>query len=172
MKKFSSFDITNHKHLHHFESFVTNLDIPSYRFWIGKQSKQLKWRTLTGPEVFAQINIQELLPSLPETETIRIQVFWTELLQLNKKFSNRPEEVNKEEISDFEQRSREWVVKFIDIYLTKNVTPYIHAMSNHVGQFMRAHGAILPFTQQGLEKFNDVMTKHYFRSTSHKMKRL
>lgn len=139
MKIFSSFDVTNHKHLHHFESFVTNLGIPSYRFWIGKQSKQLKWRTLTGPEklkVFVQINIQELLPSLPETEMIRIQVLWTELLQLNKKFSNRPEEVNEEEISDFEQRSRGWVVKFIDIYLTKNVTTYIHAMSNHVGQSM------------------------------------
>ena len=32
---------------------------------------------------------------------------------------------------------------------------------------MRVHGSILPFTQQGLEKLNDVMTKHYFRSTSH-----
>jgi len=32
---------------------------------------------------------------------------------------------------------------------------------------MRVHGSIFPFTQQGLEKFNDVMTKHYFRSTSH-----
>ncbi len=44
---------------------------------------------------------------------------------------------------------------------------YIHAMLNHVGQFVRVHGSILPFTQQGLEKLNDVMTKHYFRATSH-----
>ncbi len=169
-KKFSSFDVTSYRHLDHFERFVTSLGIPSYHFWIGKQSKQLKWRTLTGPEklkVFARINVQELLPSLPETETIRIQVLWTELLQLNKMFSKRPEEVDEKEISDFEKSSKEWVVKFIDVYQTTNVTPYIHAMSNHVGQFMRTHGAILPFTQQGLEKFNDVMTKHYFRSTSH-----
>ena len=40
-------------------------------------------------------------------------------------------------------------------------------MFNHVGDFMRIHGSILPFTQQGLEKLNDVMTRHYFRSTSH-----
>ena len=29
-------------------------------------------------------------------------------------------------------------------------------------------GALLPFTKQGLEKYNDSMTKDYFRSTSHK----
>ena len=52
-------------------------------------------------------------------------------------------------------------INFIDVYHAKN--PYIHAMFNHVGDFMR----IQPFTQQGLEKLNDVMTKHYFRSTSH-----
>ena len=30
------------------------------------------------------------------------------------------------------------------------------------------HGRILPFTQQGLEKYNDVTTKDFFRSTNHK----
>ena len=49
----------------------------------------------------------------------------------------------------------------------KALTSYIHAMSNHIGEFMRIHGSILPFTQQGLEKFNDVVTKQYFRATSH-----
>lgn len=33
---------------------------------------------------------------------------------------------------------------------------------------MEVHGALLQFTQQGLEKYNDVMTKDYFRSSSHK----
>ena len=32
---------------------------------------------------------------------------------------------------------------------------------------MEIHGSLLPFSQQGLEKLNDVMTKHYFRATSH-----
>ena len=39
-------------------------------------------------------------------------------------------------------------------------------MFNHVGEFMEVHGSILPFSQQGLEKLNDVMTKHYFGATS------
>ena len=33
---------------------------------------------------------------------------------------------------------------------------------------MDLHGSILPFTQHGLEKYNDAMTKDYFRATSHK----
>ena len=82
-------------------------------------------------------------------------------------FSRRPEEVTESVIKLFEEKSREWVVKFTKVYLLKSVTLYIHAMFNHVGQFMWIRGSILPFTQQGLEKFNDIMTKHYFRSTSH-----
>ena len=43
------------------------------------------------------------------------------------------------------------------------MTPYIHAMHSHVGQFLRQHGGLLPFTQQGIEKYNDRLTKTYFR---------
>ena len=39
---------------------------------------------------------------------------------------------------------------------------------NHVHEFMIMQGSILPFTQQGLEKYNDIAMKTYFRSTSHK----
>ena len=41
-------------------------------------------------------------------------------------------------------------------------------MMNHVSQFMKIHGSIVPFTQQGLEKLNDTITKNFFRSTSHR----
>ena len=40
-------------------------------------------------------------------------------------------------------------------------------MMNHVPEFLKIHGSILPFTQQGLEKYNDITTKMYFRSTNH-----
>ncbi len=169
-KKFSNFDVKKCAHLDQYQQFVASLGIPSYNFYVGKDSKQLKCRTLTGPEklrLLAKINLQELLPSLPESETIQIQVLWMELLHLNQMFSKRPEAVTDGEITLYEKESRDWVNKFTRVYLAKHVTPYIHAMFNHVGQFMRIHGSNLPFTQQGLEKLNDVMTKHYFRSTSH-----
>ena len=82
-------------------------------------------------------------------------------------FSKGPENISEKDICDFETQSREWVQKFIQVYQTKALTPYIHAMSNHVGEFMRIHSSILLFTQQGLEKFIDVVTKQYFRATSH-----
>lgn len=43
----------------------------------------------------------------------------------------------------------------------------MHCMMQHVVEFMEAHGSILPFTQQGLEKYNDLMTKDYFQPTPH-----
>lgn len=99
---------------------------------------------------------------MPETETIKIQVLWTELLHLNKRFSKQPELISDDEIMAFEEMSRKWVDRFTKVYPAKHVTPYIHAMCNNVGQFMKVHGGILPFTQQGMEKMNDIITKQYF----------
>ncbi len=41
-------------------------------------------------------------------------------------------------------------------------------MANHVPEFLNLHRSLLPFTQHGLEKYNDVVTEHYFRSSIHK----
>lgn len=62
---------------------------------------------------------------------------------------------------------REWGRDFLCVYQSKEVTPYVHPLRNHVGQFMQIHGIILPFTQQGLEKLNDV-TKNFFRLSCHR----
>ena len=47
---------------------------------------------------------------------------------------------------------REWVHRFVYVYHRDNGTPYIHAMANHVSEFMQIHGSVLPFMQQVLEK--------------------
>ena len=41
-------------------------------------------------------------------------------------------------------------------------------MANHVDEFLRVHGSITLLTEQGLEKYNDMMTKEYFRATCHR----
>ena len=59
-KWFASFGCSKYKHLYGYEQFVASLGIPSYHFYIGKNSQQLKCRTLTGPEklkLFSHINI-------------------------------------------------------------------------------------------------------------------
>ena len=45
----------------------------------------------------------------------------------------------------------------------------MHAMAQHVPEFLQLHkGNIVQFTQQGLEKLNDVSTKNYQRSSNHR----
>ena len=60
-----------------------------------------------------------------------------------------------------------WVTLFLEVYQTKDITPYIHAFSKHVPQFIRLHDNLISFTQQGLEKLNDVSTKEFQRASNH-----
>ena len=150
---------------------MSGLGIPSFRFFIGQDSKMLKWRTLTGPEklkLVSSIDIPSLLPRVPSSETSRIQTLWVSFMELNRRLSKKPEEIADADATEFERSAKDWVRKFIDVYHSDKVTPYMHAMMHHVGEFLRLHGSILPFTQQGLEKYNDAMTKDYFRGTCHR----
>ncbi len=171
VKKFSSFSVERFRHLQKYEEFVASLGIPSFRFYIGQNSKVLKCRTLTGPEklkLFTRIDIPSLLPNKSLSHTQSIQSLWCLFFELNKRLSRRPHEITAHEHSDFGQLARDWVRSFIRVYHSSKVTPYMHVMMFHVEEFIRLHGALLPFTQQGLEKYNDVMTKMYFRSSSHR----
>ena len=50
-KKFTgALNISEFKHCKGLEEFVGQLGIPDYRFYVGQTSRQLKIRTLTGPE--------------------------------------------------------------------------------------------------------------------------
>ena len=63
---------------------------------------------------------------------------------------------------------KEWVRDFLTVYQTKNVTPYMHSFANHAPEFIKHYGDVAKFTQEGLEKLNDITTKHYQRSTNHR----
>ena len=108
-----------------------------------------------------------MLPTLSSELCQQIQHLWEELLSLNSAVSKPAAELSDECIAEFVRRAREWGEKFVAVYQRKNITPYIHAMINHVGEFMKIHGSIIPFTQQGLEKKNDIITKTFFRSSNH-----
>jgi len=45
---------------------------------------------------------------------------------------------------------------------------YIHAFSNHVPEFIQLYGNLISFTQQGLEKINNVSTKQFQRASNHR----
>ena len=171
VKTFNEFNAEKYCHLDSYQKFVSSLGIPGFNFYIGRDSKQMKCRTLTGPEklkVFSRIKIAELLPTLCTRKTTAIQHLWNKLLELNQMFSKKEEELTPDLISSVESQARQWGTDFIAVYQTSRVTPYIHALMNHVAEFMQLHGSILPFTQHGLEKYNDVVTKTYFRCTNHR----
>lgn len=66
------------------------------------------------------------------------------------------------------QCKKKWVRLFISAYQSKDVTPYMHAFAMHVSEFLHLQGNIVMFTQQGLEKLNDVNTVHFQRSSNHR----
>ena len=150
-------------HLKTYEDCVKQMGISGFTFWIGQQSKQLKWQTLNGPEkliVFSNIDIPATFPDLEHKA--EIQNLLEEFLKIHKMFSVKPADVQSNTTSEFETASRGFVNTFVSIYPAKHVTPYMHCMMNHVDEFMEIHGSILPFTQQVLEKYNDIMTKTIF----------
>ena len=64
--------------------------------------------------------------------------------------------------------NKAWVRLFTSVYQTKDVTPYIHALGMHVSEFLHLSGNIVMFNQQGLEKLNDLTTKHFQRASNHR----
>lgn len=65
-------------------------------------------------------------------------------------------------------RVKKWMSLFLTVYQTKRLTPYMHLLVGHIPQFLEMHGTLAPFSQQGLEKLNDGLTKDCFRSTHHR----
>ena len=76
--------------------------------------------------------------------------------------------MNEMEIKDFTTRATDWMSLFTSVYQTKNLTPYMHVLVAHLPTIMKDHGNIWIFSQQGLEKLHDDITKDYFKSTNHK----
>ena len=128
-----------------------------FRWYTNKESKKTTWRDLTGPEkvrLFTKIDISTLFPEL--TKRNELKVLWDDFYELIK-IIGKPEC----DIADFELRSKAWVKLFTTVYQNKDVTPYMHALAMHVPEFMKLYGSIMLFTQQGLEKLNDITTIHF-----------
>ncbi len=115
---------------------------------------------ITGPEtllVFSNIDIPEMFPHLYDVEAIH--GLWKYIFKINQLHSVTQEDTAPHNIREFETRVKAYVNTFVYIYPAMHVTPYIHCMMMHVTEFVTLHGAIVRFTQQGMDKYNDPMTK-------------
>lgn len=70
---------------------------------------------------------------------------------------------------DIELQTKSWLADYLRTYHRKNVTPYIHVFQAHLYEFVELYGDINSFNQQGHEKFNDLTTIQYFKSTNKKL---
>ena len=151
-----------------YENFLNETCKVGFHFFVDKDSKKLQWRDLTGPEnlkVFTSINIPELFPNVPSCHVV--QNLWKKFLDIyNTLRSHDP--LKDERLDDFKENIDDWLKNFLSVYQTKNVTPYIHLLACHIPEFLKRYGTIAPFSQQGVEKLNDLITQDYFKSTNHR----
>ncbi len=135
-----------------------------FKWYVDKETKKLTWRDLTGPEkvrLFQNINIPTLFPSLEHKD--ELQTLWKDFFYLIQLLGE-----SECVASDFEDRAKAWVRDFTSLYQSKDVTPYMHAFAQHVPEFLRLYdNNIVIFSQQGLEKLNDLTTKHFQRASNH-----
>ena len=166
IEKACSSELGKYQNLSKYIELLKECKIP-FHFYMCKDSKKLKWHDLTGPEkhrLFARIDLPNAFPTIPHVQ--KIQCIWEEFRRLNSLLSS--ESFTESEIASFTVSAKSWRSNFLEVYQSKNVTPYMHAFVCHVPEFLRIHGAIVPFTQQGLEKLNDSLTQFFYRGSNHR----
>ena len=158
--KSATINITN------YEKILNETCKISFHMYVDKDSKALKWRDLTGPEklkLFNHIDIPKLFPDV--THATQVQKIWKDFLSIYSTLCLQS--VDKESVEKFKTTVKDWLSCFLSVYQTKNVTPYMHTLIFHIPEFLNLYGSLVQFSQQGLEKLNDTLTKDYFRSSNH-----
>ena len=157
-------DIKKYKHLEKYTSFLKGLNI-QFCLSVNRDTNKLQYRDLTGPEkllLFQNIKIKDLLPQYKDAE--QLQSVYDTFLNLYLELGNT---FLADQVERYEQKIKKWTQDFLQLFQTRDVTPYMHAFWCHVPQFLHLYGNISNFNQQGLEKCNDIISKDYFRSTNH-----
>lgn len=135
-----------------------------FKWNVDRNSKEITYRDLTGPEkvrLFKNMDIASQFPALQKAK--EKGQLWTD-------FSLLMTDINKECDPDkISRKTKSWVKMFTTTYQSKDVTPYIHALCMHVPEFIKLYGNLLSFTQQGLEKLNDISTKDFQRASNHRI---
>ena len=76
LDKIKNFTSYNPEHCKHLDRFVSSLGIPDFQFYVGRTSKQLECRSLTGLEklkLISRITVVDMLPSVPHVKCHKIQ---------------------------------------------------------------------------------------------------
>lgn len=148
-----------------YEKFLKDLGI-NFEWKINKDNKKLEYRDLTGPEklkLFKNIDFELFFPDDNEKE--KLKVLWTLFMEIvdDLKLDYKTDQA----IANLKDKMTKWFGIFLTLYRAKDVTPCMHAMYHHVPEFLKLYGNLNMYNQQGMEKYNDIASKDYFRSSNH-----
>lgn len=149
-----------------YEAFLKNLSI-SFEWRINKDTKKLDYRDLNGPEkltVMQNIDFPFFLPGDQNRE--KQQQLWSEFMEITGDL--KLDYKTDESIAQLEEKIKGWFKIFLSLHQAKDVTPNMHALYSRVPEFLKLYKNVAFFNQQGMEKYNDVASKNYFRSSNHK----
>lgn len=155
-----------YKHMAGYEKFVKELGI-NFEWKINKDTKKLEYRDLTGPEkllLFQHINFYALLSEGHDAD--KLQALWGHFIDIIGDL--KLDYTTDDAISILEEKIKKRFQKFLDLYQAKDVIPYMHSLYAHVPEFLKLYQNLAYYTQQGMEKYNDTVSKDYFRSSNHR----
>lgn len=95
----------------------------------------------------------------------KIQEIWDDYWNITQDLKR---DFNSDDIELFKNKVTSWLEKFLTVYQAKDVTPYMHALYAHVPVFLSLYTNLDYFTQQSMEKYNDITSKNFFRSSNHR----
>ena len=136
-KKYTSgkFDVSRHKHMAAYLTFVESHKIP-LSWTVNHDTKKLTYRTLTGPEkisVLQRSKMKELLPLCKDAE--RLQKVWGDFGKIYEKV--RKTFTIEDSIAQYKLEIKNWLTDFLYLYQARHMTPYMHALLCHVPQFLQ-----------------------------------
>ncbi len=112
--------------------------------------------------IFIKININQMFGQYLK-KSDKINRLWKDFFNIYEYICGS--NVDSTEVKD---KTRKWHTDFLNLYLCKHVTPYMHAFVNHLYQFFERGENLHLFSGVGLEKLNDLSKNDYFSGTNRK----
>ena len=167
LAQYSSIEREKYNHIQGFEDCIKELGI-SWSLYRDKDTKLIKYRSFTCPEKYKiskNIHLPNLLPNIDAKKMFSSKQVchgFTDLVTTLDRLDMHLEDLT----FSFIDSAKEWLNTYLEVYPTEDATPYMHILVYHVAESIKLPGNLCHFTQQGLEKLNDDITKWYFGSTS------
>jgi hypothetical protein len=179
-----------------FAQAVHDTGVSSFEFWkkdtgkggdLDQGSKHnLKWTSLMGDDklkMFEKLDLKLIFGPGFEQRAIAVRALWDKFLSLNTTIKLH-KVLSRDEISLFRKGTSEFMDLFLakdndvpknqkgyvrGMYLPNDVTPYLHALCNHVHTFLATAASLgIPFrffSCESLEKKNHDQVRLYFTKT-------